>query len=97
NVFHKRVAHPSESPTFAKNHTLPTYNAMQQLPQPQSIYQEGQVLLAISAINQDQIQSVQSAAATYSIPQTTLRDRRAGKPSRHDYEPNSKKLTKLEE
>ena len=37
------------------------------------------------------------AAATYDVPEPTLRKRRAGIPSRRDCEPNSKKLTKLEE
>ena len=33
----------------------------------------------------------------YNVPRSTLRDRRAGKPLRRDCQPNSKKLTELEE
>ena len=63
----------------------------------ESVHKEGRVVLAISAINQNQFQSVRRAAETYNVPETTLRDRRAGKALRRDCEPNSKKLTKLEE
>ncbi|ENI01141.1 hypothetical protein COCC4DRAFT_148508, partial [Bipolaris maydis ATCC 48331] len=37
------------------------------------------------------------AAAVYNIAETTLRRRRASKLARRDYQPNLKKLTKLEE
>ena len=60
-------------------------------------YNEADILLAISAINQKQIRSVNRAAVTFNVPKTTLRDRRAGKLIRRDCEPKSKKLTKLEE
>lgn len=63
----------------------------------ESIYKEGQISLAINAINQAQIQSERVAAKTYDVPRTTLQRRRDGIPSRRDCEPNSKKLTKLEE
>ena len=53
--------------------------------------------LAISAFNSRQIQSSRRAAATYNIPESTLRDRCAGKLTQRDYKPKSKKLTKLEE
>jgi hypothetical protein len=55
-------------------------------------YNEADVFLAILAINQIQIQiqSVNRAAATFNVPESTLRSRR-------DCEPKSKKLTKLEE
>ena len=60
-------------------------------------HNEADVLLALSAINQNQIQSEKRAAATFNVPRSTLYDRRAGIPARRDCEPNSKKLTKLEE
>ena len=63
----------------------------------QSLYNEADLLLAISAINQKQIQSERRAASTYNVPRSTLQTRRAGVTSRRDCEPNSKKLTKLEE
>jgi hypothetical protein len=63
----------------------------------QSPYKEADIYLAIQAINQNQIQTVREAVRAYSVPRSTLRDRRAGKPARRDCQPNSKKLTKLEE
>lgn len=70
---------------------------MPQLPTTQSRYNEADMLLAILAINQQQIRSVNRAAATFNVPETTLRDRRAGIAARRDCQPLSKKLTKLEE
>ena len=63
----------------------------------QSTYNEDNIILAISAINQKQITSVNRAASTFRCPRTTLRRRRAGVAPRHDCEPNSKRLTQLEE
>ena len=60
-------------------------------------YNEANIFLAISAINKNQIQSGRRAATTYSVPETTLRRRRAGIATRRDCEPKSKKLTTLEE
>ena len=58
---------------------------------------EGNIHLAISAINRSQIQSIRDAAQTFEVPRTTLRRRRAGKPARADCQPNSRKLTQREE
>ena len=58
---------------------------------------EADVQLAISSITAKQIKSSRSAAAIYSVAETTLRCRRAGRPARRDCQPNSKKLTQLEE
>jgi hypothetical protein len=63
----------------------------------QSPCNEADILLAISALNQRQIQSVKHTAATYNVPKSTLRDRLAGKAARRDCQPNSKKLTKPKE
>ena len=63
----------------------------------QSPYNEADIILAISALDHNQIQHVKRAASTFNVPESTLRTRRAGVPSRHDCEPKSKKLTKLEE
>ncbi len=41
--------------------------------------------------------STRHASIAFNVPRTTLRDRRAGKLSRRDCEPNSKKLKKTEE
>ena len=63
----------------------------------QQAYTEGDIFLAISDVTSNQILSVKRAAATYNVPRTTVRRRRAGQRSRRDCEPNSKRLTKLEE
>jgi len=58
---------------------------------------EADIQLAISSINATQIPHVRRAASAFNVPESTLRDRRAGKPARRDCQPNSKKLTQLEE
>jgi hypothetical protein len=63
----------------------------------QLAYTEGDIILAISDITSNQILSVKRAAAIYNVPRTTVRRRRAGQRSRRECEPNSKRLTKLEE
>ncbi|KAH7556263.1 putative transposase [Bipolaris maydis] len=63
----------------------------------QIVSNEADVQLAISSIASKQVQSNKYAAALYNIAETTLRRRRAGRPARRDCQPNSKKLTKLEE
>jgi hypothetical protein len=60
-------------------------------------YNEGDIYLAISDINSKHIRSVKRAAEIYNVPQTRSQDRRAGRRARRDCEPNSKRLTKLEE
>jgi hypothetical protein len=60
-------------------------------------YDEAQILLAISALNQRQIGSVNRAAAMYNVPESTLRSRLAGVTPRRDYQPKLKKLTEPEE
>ena len=63
----------------------------------QSTYNEGTLYLAIQATKAAEPDSTRHASRAFAVPRTTLRDRRAGKPSRRDTEPNSKKLKKLEE
>jgi hypothetical protein len=58
---------------------------------------EADVQLAISAISAKQFQSNRHAAAVYNVPEQTIQRRRAGKPARRNCQPNSKKLTELEE
>jgi len=58
---------------------------------------EANILLAISAIDRRQIGSVRQAAAIYDVPKTTLTNQLAGKPSRRDCQPNSQKVTPIEE
>ena len=66
-------------------------------PTTQSPYNKADILLAIDSINHKQINSERRAVSIYIVPQSTLRDRRAGILSRCDCEANLKKLTKLEE
>ena len=58
---------------------------------------EADIQLAILSINARQIQGSRPAATAYKVAETTLRRRRAGVPARCDCQPNSKKLTQLEE
>jgi hypothetical protein len=58
---------------------------------------EASLFLALSAIKKGQIKSERRAAAMYNVSRSTLKRRRAGIPSQRDCEPNSKKMTKLEE
>ena len=61
------------------------------------LYNKADVVLAVLAINTGQIKSVRRAAATFNVPETTLRRRLNRTQSRHDCQPNLKILTKLEE
>ena len=63
----------------------------------QLFYTEADLTLASQAISCKQIKSGRRAACTYSVPKSTLHDRRAGRPARRNCQPNSKKLTQLEE
>ena len=63
----------------------------------QLTYNEGDLQLALQAIEQDQNLSERRAADIYNVPRKTLSDRRAGKVSRRDCTPNSMKLLKTEE
>jgi hypothetical protein len=58
---------------------------------------EANIILAMSAIDTEQLTSNRAAAAHYRVNKDTLRNRRAGKPARQDCAPNSKVLTELEE
>jgi hypothetical protein len=58
---------------------------------------EDDVQLAITSINAKLLQSIRAAAAVYNVPEKTIRRRRAGISSRRNCQPNSRKLTQLEE
>ena len=58
---------------------------------------ETDIQSAVLAIYSSQILAVSCAAAVYNVVELTLRNRRAGKPAQRDCQPNSKKLTQLEE
>ncbi len=58
---------------------------------------ESRVILALEALKQDQKLSLLAAAKLYSIPYTTLYDRRAGRPARRDLPANSRRLIDSEE
>jgi hypothetical protein len=60
-------------------------------------YNKADISLAILAIDQNQIQSINRAAMTFNVPESTLCSRRAGTTARRDCQPNSKKLSQLEE
>jgi hypothetical protein len=60
-------------------------------------YKEGQLLLAIAAIEGGQIESIWRAAKVYDVSETTLRRRVKGTLARRDCTANSKNLTLQEE
>ena len=45
---------------------------------------EADIQLTISAINSGQLPKVKRAASVYNVPESTLRDQRAGKPARRN-------------
>ena len=62
-----------------------------------SSYNQADILLASTSLDSQQLSSSRRAALVYNVPKSTLNDRRAGRPARRDCQPNSKKLTQLEE
>ena len=62
-----------------------------------STYSKSDLQLALFDVQSQRVQSINRAAIIYNVPQRTLSDRRAGKRSRRDCEPNLKRLNKLEE
>jgi Tc5 transposase-like DNA-binding protein/Psq-like protein len=62
-----------------------------------SIEQEGRLLLAIQAIQKQEIPSIREAARLFQLPRATLQGRLAGQPHRSDTRANCHKLTELEE
>ena len=63
----------------------------------QRTYNEGTLSLAIQATQDTVPDSIRHASKAFGVPRTTLRRRRAGQRSRAENEPNSKRLTALEE
>jgi helix-turn-helix, Psq domain len=59
--------------------------------------QEARIIMAMEAIRTSKKMSRRAAAKLYNIPESTLRDRLAGRSSRLETRPNSHKLTKIEE
>jgi hypothetical protein len=64
---------------------------------PNSQEQEGQILLAISDLQNKRIPNIGRAAKLYDIPRTTLRDRLKGTQQRSQIHANRHKLTEFEE
>jgi hypothetical protein len=63
----------------------------------ESLPKESRIILALKALNKNLKLSVRKAATIYEIPETSLRDRRAGKQPRREIPANLRKLTDLEE
>lgn len=63
----------------------------------QSRFNEDEVFFAVSALNSQQLQSQRAAASIFGASRRTVRRRRDGIAARRDCQPNSKKLSKLEE
>ena len=58
---------------------------------------EACIILALEALENDRDLKVATAAKIYNVDRSTLRRRRAGKPTRRDIPANSRNLTDLEE
>jgi hypothetical protein len=58
---------------------------------------EGDILLAIQAIELGQIRSIRQAATRYNVPYSTLRRRMDGTQSKSDTIPRTQRLTPVEE
>jgi hypothetical protein len=97
NVVYKRVDITSKWSPHQLSATRKTLTVMAPTTQAQPASREADTHLAISALQQNQIQAEAVAAQTFDVPRTTLHRRRAGKPARRDCQPNSKKLTEVEE
>jgi hypothetical protein len=61
------------------------------------LYTEADVHIALSDIQKRDLPSLRRAERIYKVPRRTLQRRRDGTRARRDCEPNSKRLTKLEE
>ena len=70
---------------------------MSQQPSDTLAVKEARLQLALEAIEKDATLSQRRAAALYNVPQRSISNRRAGKPSRQDCSPNSMKLLVTEE
>lgn len=62
-----------------------------------SVEQEGRILLAIKAIEKQEISSIREAARRFNVPESTLRTRRHGIKNRSESRANNHKLTEVEE
>jgi hypothetical protein len=62
-----------------------------------SVKQEGQIILAISALKKQQISTVREAACVYNVPRTTLQRRWKGHGFQAETHANGHKITQNEE
>ena len=57
--------------------------------------QEARIIMAMEAIRTSKKMNRRAAAKLYNVPESTLRDRLAGRSSRLETRPNCHKLTKI--
>jgi len=88
---------PASGPRTPGDAPARRQHVMSQQPQRLRPYTEADVQLAISDLTRNQIQSIRRAGRIYEVPKTTILRRRDGTRARRDCEPNSKRLTKVEE
>ena len=96
-MFHKRADHPSGRTSKPTKTPAQQQRVISQQRNVQKAYTEGDLFLAISDLNSKQLRSERHAVAVYNAPKSTIYYRRAGRRPQRDCEPNSKRLTKLEE
>ena len=75
------------SKTFQMHHKFSPRNKIETLPK------ESRSVLALETLKKDSKLSLRKAATIYEVPETSLRDRRAGKQPRSELPANSRKLT----
>jgi hypothetical protein len=92
NLVHQRAAHPTERPSNTSAAHAQRHHVMSQQHQALKPYTEADVQLAISDIQNNQIQGLRRAETIYKVPKTTIRRQRDGTHCRRDCEPNLKSL-----
>jgi hypothetical protein len=97
NMFYKRVRITSECAPHQLSTTRKLLTIIVPPTQAQPASYEANIGLAILSLQQNQFQSKTVATRTFNISRDTLHRQRASKPAQGDCQPNSKKLTQLEE
>jgi len=84
-------------PPVSRPHHNYLYPTMPHQPHQIEPSKEARIQTALQAIKQDATLSLRRAAATYNVSHTTLRHRRARRPSQADRRPTTMSLDKNEE
>ena len=97
NVIHGRINHTGELTTIHPTRQPSTPNLIPHPSMTRNKSNEGQLFLALQAVQQDPQLTIRAAAKLYKVDHVTLGRRQRGLPSRRDVPINSRKLTNSEE